>query len=47
MAKTREIGLEGAPDWYGTPLDELPFEWSPDEKLEIERYCVKILRERG
>ncbi len=36
--------LEGAPDWYGTPLDELNFEWSPEEKLEIERYCQKILK---
>jgi uroporphyrinogen-III decarboxylase len=36
--------LEGAPDWYGTPLDELNFEWSHEEKLEIERYCEKILQ---
>ena len=36
--------LEGAPDWYGTPLEELHFEWSPEEKLEIERYCEKILK---
>ncbi|MBN1314751.1 MAG: hypothetical protein JXA42_04765 [Anaerolineales bacterium] len=35
--------LEGAPDWYGAPLSELHFEWSPEEKLEIERYCEKIL----
>ena len=34
--------MEGAPDWYGKHLDELDFEWSPEEKLEIERYCEKI-----
>lgn len=36
--------MEGAPEWYGTPLDQLEFEWSPEEKLELERYCQKILK---
>ena len=36
--------MEGGPYWYGTPLDELDFEWSPEEKLELERYCQKILK---
>lgn len=40
----REVRLEGAPNWYGTPLDQLRFEWSREEELEIERYCEKILR---
>jgi len=44
MAKEKEIRLEGAPDWYGTPLDQLEFKWSAEEKLEIERYCQKILK---
>jgi len=34
--------MENAPDWYDTPLDQLDFEWSKEEKLEIERYCEKI-----
>ncbi len=42
MAK--EVRLEGSPYWYGTPLDELDFEWSPEEKLELERYCERILK---
>jgi len=41
MAKER-VRMEGAPDWYDTPLDKLDFEWSHDEKVEIERYCEKI-----
>lgn len=41
MAKER-IRMENAPDWYDTPLDKLDFEWSKEEKLEIERYCEKI-----
>jgi uroporphyrinogen-III decarboxylase len=41
MAKPR-IRMENAPDWYDTPLDQLDFQWSPEEKLEIERYCEKI-----
>jgi len=36
--------IEGAPDWCSKHLDELNFEWSPEEELEIERYCEKILR---
>ncbi len=36
--------MDGAPDWYGTPLDKLHFEWSHEEKLEIERYCEKTLK---
>ena len=40
----KEIRLEGAPHWYGTPLEQLEFEWSHEEKLELERYCQKILR---
>lgn len=42
MAK--EVKVQGAPYWYSTPLDELEFEWSPEEKLELERYCEKILK---
>ncbi len=43
--RLKQLGeLKGAPDWYGTPLDELHFEWSPEEKLEIERYSEKILK---
>lgn len=41
MAKKR-VRMAGAPDWYNTPLDKLDFEWSHDEKVEIERYCEKI-----
>ncbi|MFC2009685.1 hypothetical protein ACFLT3_02015 [Chloroflexota bacterium] len=44
MTTEKEVILEGAPDWYNTPLDELEFEWSPEERLEIERYCEKILK---
>jgi len=38
----RRVRMENAPDWYDTPLDQLDFEWSKEEKLEIERYCEKI-----
>ena len=31
--------MESAPYWYGTHLDDLDFEWSREDKLEIERYC--------
>lgn len=34
--------LEGAPDWYGTPVDQLDFEWSEEEQLELEDYCHRI-----
>jgi uroporphyrinogen-III decarboxylase len=40
---TRQGRLEGAPDWYGTPLDRLDFEWSEEEQLELEGYCRQIL----
>jgi hypothetical protein len=36
--------MENAPDWYGKTLDELDFEWSREEELELERYCEKILK---
>jgi len=42
MTEEKEIRMVGAPEWYGTPLDELDFQWSHEEKLEIERYCEKI-----
>lgn len=42
ICKVNNGVLEGAPEWYDTPLDELDFEWAPSEKLEIERYCEKI-----
>ena len=32
------------PYWYNTPIEDLDFEWSPEEKLQIERHCEKILR---
>ena len=35
--------MENGPDWYGTPLDKLHFEWSKEEELMIERFCNKIL----
>lgn len=36
--------MAGAPEWYNTPLDQLEFEWSSEEKLELERYCQQILK---
>jgi uroporphyrinogen-III decarboxylase len=36
--------IENAPYWYNTPLEKLDFEWTPEEKVEIERYCEKILK---
>jgi hypothetical protein len=36
--------MKDAPDWYGTPLDKLHFEWSREEEVEIERYCAKTLK---
>jgi len=36
--------MENAPDWYGTPLEKLHFEWSKEEELMIERFCEKILK---
>lgn len=44
MAIRNEVRLQGAPYWYGTPIEKLDFEWSPEEKLEIERYCEEILK---
>ena len=44
MAAEKEVRMQGAPEWYGRHLDELEFEWSPEEEVEIERYCEKILR---
>ena len=44
MTAKKEIRMQGAPDWYSKHLDELGFEWSPEEELEIERYCEKILK---
>ena len=38
------IKLVGAPGWYGTPLEQLDFEWSREEELELERYCQRILK---
>jgi uroporphyrinogen-III decarboxylase len=40
----KEIKLVGAPSWYGTPLEQLDFEWSREEELELERYCQSILK---
>jgi len=42
--RTRVNGgiLEGAPEWYDTHLDKLDFQWSREEELELERYCLKI-----
>jgi uroporphyrinogen-III decarboxylase len=43
--RLKQLGpMDGAPDWYGTPLGDLHFEWTPEEKLEIERYCEKTLK---
>ncbi len=36
--------MEGAGPYYGIPLEELDLEWSPEEEVEIERYCEKILK---
>ena len=35
--------IKPAPYWYNTPLDQLDFEWSREEKVLIDRYCEKIL----
>src|SRR4030042_695493 len=34
--------VEGAPAWYGTPLDQLDFKWSEGEQLELRGYCRQI-----
>ncbi len=45
VKKSLKIGkMEGAPDWYGTPFDKLHFEWTREEKVELDRYCEKILK---
>lgn len=44
------LPIKNAPYWYNTPLEDLDFEWSHEEKLELELYCEKILeniREEG
>ena len=44
MTIRNEVRLEGAPYWYGTPMEKLDFKWSPEEELEIERYCEVIMK---
>ncbi|MBN1317798.1 MAG: hypothetical protein JXA42_20105 [Anaerolineales bacterium] len=44
LSVAKQGGLEGAPDWYGTPLDQLEFEWSEEELLELGNYCQHIHR---
>jgi len=34
--------LAGAPYWYDTPLDQLDFEWSEADLLELKGYCRQI-----
>lgn len=41
--KGRKV-IENAPDWYNTPFEDLDFEWSKEEEVEIERYCERILK---
>ena len=36
--------IDPAPYWYNTPIEDLDFEWSREDKQEIERYCTKILK---
>jgi len=36
--------IQPTPYWYNTPFEDLDFEWSREEELEIERYCEKILK---
>ncbi|MFC1925276.1 uroporphyrinogen decarboxylase family protein [Chloroflexota bacterium] len=36
--------MENAPDWYGTPLDKIHFEWSQEEELMLQRWCEKIAK---
>jgi hypothetical protein len=35
--------LEGAPYWYGAPLNQLGFAWSEEEQGELACYCRQIL----
>jgi len=44
MAEIKIGKLEGAPDWYNTPLDQLHWDWTKEEEKELERYCEKILQ---
>lgn len=41
---TKQGGLEDAPDWYGTPVDQLDFKWSEEEQTELRDYCRQILQ---
>ena len=34
--------IGGAPYWYDTPYDKLDFEWTPEEKLMLDRFCEQI-----
>ncbi|MFC2018174.1 hypothetical protein ACFLTQ_02605 [Chloroflexota bacterium] len=38
------LPIKNAPYWYNAPFAELDFDWTTEEKLEIERYCEKILK---
>jgi hypothetical protein len=38
------LPIKNAPYWYNTPLEDLDFEWSYEEKLELELYCERILK---
>lgn len=35
--------LEGAPDWYGTPLGQLDIVWSEEDQADLRAYCHQIL----
>ncbi|RPJ27619.1 MAG: hypothetical protein EHM35_14120, partial [Planctomycetaceae bacterium] len=35
--------LEGAPHWYGAPLNQLAFHWSDEEREYLAGYCRQIL----
>jgi len=39
----KRLPIKEAPYWYNTPIEELDFEWSHEDEVEIERYCTKIL----
>ena len=36
--------MENAPEWWGKTYDEIDFEWSKEEELELQRYCEKIIQ---
>ncbi len=45
VKRLKQFGdFQRGPYWYGTPLKNLDFEWSKEEKAEIERYCEKTLK---